>query len=189
MMARLAICVIMASLCFTAAGCERSGAASEVKNDLEAIQTNSSAERQLGTLRSVVSKDTGKNIDKFIAKVHDFDYEIISEEESDDKDGKTVIVTVRIKTYDFGSEYLAVMKEFAEVGNPELGKDDDPAPFYDELFERFAKLDSKDYVKDVRIIAYSPNSSSEWVTNVKNNEELQDALLGGMTAEMRELSK
>lgn len=189
MMAQIIACVIMVSLCFTIAACDSSGAGSEVQHDLDALRTSTSAGSHLESLKKTVSVDTSKNIDEFLAKVRDFEYEIISEEEKDEDEGTTAIVKVRIRTYDFGSEYLAAMSEYAKNDNKENAEDADSTEFYDELFGRLSKLDSRDYVRDVDIVAYSPDGSSEWVTNIKNNEDLQDALFGGMTGEMKALSE
>ena len=189
MMARFVICAIMVCLCLPFAGCSDSGAKAEVKNDLEAIKTSSSAGGQLESLRQVVSKEAGKNIDGFLEKVRDFDYEIVSEEESTQDDGKSVVLKVRITTYDFGSEYLAAMNDYMQSEDYKADADEDSREFYDELFVRLSALESKGYTKDVDVIAYCPKGSSEWVTNIKNNEALQDALLGGMPSEMKALSE
>lgn len=189
MVARFVICAIMVSLCLSFSGCSASGARSEVKGDLDALKTSQSAGSQLESLRNVVSKDTGKNIDGFLTKVKDFDYEIVSEDESTQDDGKSAILKVRITTYDFGSEYLAAMNDYMQSEDYKADADDGSREFYDELFVRLSALESKDYTKEVDVIAYCPEGSSEWVTNIKNNEALQDAILGGMPSEMKALSE
>ena len=189
MMARFVICAIMVSLCVSFAGCSSSGAKAEIKDDLDALKTSTSAGSQLEALREVVSKDTGKNIDGFLAKVRDFEYEIVSEEESAQEDGKTAVLKVRITTYDFGSEYLAAMNDYIQKEDYKADAEENSRKFYDELFVRLSALESRDYTKEVDIVAYCPKGSSEWVTNIKNNEALQDALLGGMPSEMKALSE
>lgn len=189
MMARFVICAIIVSLCLSFAGCSASGAKAEVKADLDSLKTSSTAGTQLESLRNMVSKDTGKNIDGFLTKVRDFDYEVVSEEGSSQDDGKSAVIKLRITTYDFGSEYLATMKDYMQKEDYKADAEQDSREFYDELFGRLTAIEGKKYTKDVDVIAYCPEGSSEWITNIKNNEALQDAILGGMPSEMKALSE
>ena len=52
----------------------------------------------------------------------------------------------------------------------------------------FTKEEKKNYIKDVDIVAIDPIGNGEWITDISGNEELQDALFGGMIGEMKSLA-
>ena len=166
------------------------GAAAKVQEDLYLLQTTESAGNQLTGVRDLVSKESGKDIDLFLDNIRSFDYEIVSSVKRDDGDDHYTVVTVRIRTYDFGSEYRSAWKDYiasCEAAGAEPEEDMDS--FYDGLFRRLADVKEKTYICDVGIVAIDPVDNGEWITNISSNEELQDALFGGMISEMKSLAE
>jgi hypothetical protein len=103
------------------------------------------------------------------------------------KDDDYTQVSVRIKTYDFGREYLAVWTEFLRA-HPDQLSEDDLDDFYELLFERLDELDEKSCIKTLKIVCIDPLDNGEWIAGIKDNEELQDAIFGGMMSEMKTLA-
>ena len=165
------------------------GAVAKVQEDLYLLQTTKSAGNQLTGVRNLVSKDSGRNIDAFLDNIRDFDYEITGSVRKVDGDDHYTVVTVRIRTCDYGSEYLKAWKDYLDSCDS-AGTDpaDNMNGFYDGLFRRLAAVKERNYVTDVGIIAIDPLDNGEWITNISSNEELQDALFGGMISEMKYLA-
>ena len=46
----------------------------------------------------------------------------------------------------------------------------------------------KDYIKTIQIVCIDPLNNGEWIANIQDNEELQDAIFGGMMSEMKALA-
>ena len=44
------------------------------------------------------------------------------------------------------------------------------------------------YIKTIQIVCADPLDNGEWIANIKENEELQDAIFGGMMSEMKALA-
>ena len=49
-------------------------------------------------------------------------------------------------------------------------------------------MEEKDYIKTIEIACIDPLDNGEWIADIKENEELQDALFGGMMSEMKALA-
>lgn len=187
--AAIVMAVVVATACvFMFVTRSTHGAEGRVRSDLEMLQTTGSAGGHLTSMDEVLSKDAGKNMDRFLAKVRNFDYDVVGCERHDSEDPPYTTVTVRIRTYDFGSLYLAAWTDYLR-SHSEL-KDDAAAEseFYDELFAKLADAGSKEYIRDVKITAMEPMDNGEWITDITGNEELQDALFGGMLGEMKKLA-
>lgn len=165
------------------------GAGGKVRADLEMLQTTESAGSQLDAMHELLTKESGEEFDEFLEKVRDFDYEIIGTETVKENDANYTKVNVRIRTRDFGSEYLAAWADYLKENSDVSADDDDLREFYGMLFGRLAGLEKKSYIKDVTIVAIDPIDNDEWITDISGNEELQDALFGGMIGEMRSLAE
>ena len=71
----------------------------------------------------------------------EFEYEILdSKEDTSGQAGDSAIVTVRIRTYDFASEYLKTWTEYLEKSDPEQF---DEAELYEDLFRNLSSLRKK----------------------------------------------
>ena len=179
-------------LCFlmlmAAAGCaHKSGAVVKVEKELDALKSSESVGSEVDSLRATLSDEGKSNFDSFLKKLRDFNYEVTGDKASDKPDEDTVTVTVRIKTYDFGREYLATWTDYLKENNDALSGDDLDG-FYETLFARLAALDKKECIKYVDITCIEPLENGEWIANIKNNKQLQDAIFGGMLSEMNALA-
>ena len=104
------------------------------------------------------------------------------------EEGDHATVTVRIKTYDFGRAYLAEWTDYLREHSDSLNGDEELTGFYEELFAKLSALDKKESIKDVDIVCVKPLDNGEWIANIKDNEQLQDAVFGGMMSEMKTLA-
>lgn len=168
--------------------CGSSGAEAKVRADLDSLQNSEAAGSRLTSIQEFLSKDAGEDLETFLSKVREFDYEIIGSEEKIDGDDKYTLVTVKIVSCDFGREYLATWKDYLREHEDASTEDADGREFYDELFGRLSGLEDKQYISFVEIRAMEPMDNDEWVTDISANEDLQDALFGGMIGEMKALA-
>ena len=175
----LLLCVLMVSGCAAKTDAEK-----KVAKELDALQTSESVGSEVSDIKKMLSDDGKDNFDAFLKKLRDFDYELMGVSEEDDQ----ATVTVRIKTYDFGRAYLAEWTDYLKENGDSLNGDDELAGFYEELFARLAALDKMESIKDVDIVCIKPLDNGEWIANIKDNEQLQDAVFGGMMSEMKSLA-
>ena len=179
------LAVVLCLLVF--AGCSpMNDAEKKVSKELKALQASDYLGDEVIDLRDSLSDEGRENFDGFLKKLRDFDFEITGSEEDDDKDDDYTLVSVKIKTYDFGREYLAAWTEFLKTN--EGTKSEDMTEFYGMLFTRLNSLNEKDRINYIKIVCIDPLDNGEWIANIKENEELQDAIFGGMMSEMKALA-
>ena len=180
--------VIAALLCLPVlTGCSpMNDAEKKVSNELKALQTSDYTGAEVMDLRDSLSDEGKENFDGFLKKLKSFDFEITGSEEDEEKEDDYTLVSVKIRTYDFGREYLAVWTEFLKADKG--AKSEDMTEFYEMLFARLNSLDEKDHINYVNIVCIDPLANGEWIANIKENEELQDAIFGGMWSEMKTLA-
>ncbi len=175
------LCLLMLTGCSSMNDAEK-----KVSKELKALQESDSTGSEIITLRDSLSDEGRKNFDGFLKKLKSFDFEITGSEENEEKGDDYTLVSVKIKTFDFGREYLASWTEYLKANegvNPE-----DLTDFYELLFARLNSLDEKEYIKSIKIVCADPLDNGEWIANIKENEELQDAIFGGMISEMKMLA-
>ena len=175
------LCLLMLAGCASMNEAEK-----KVSKELKALQESDSTGSEVITLRDSLSDEGRKNFDGFLKKLKSFDFDITGSEEGEKNGDEYTLVSVKIKTFDFGREYLAVWTEYLkanEGANPE-----DLTDFYELLFARLNSLDEKEYIKTIQIVCIDPLDNGEWIANIKENEELQDAIFGGMISEMKMLA-
>ena len=175
------LCLLMLAGCASMNEAEK-----KVYKELKALQESDSTGSEVITLRDSLSEEGRKNFDGFLKKLKGFDFEITGSEEGEKNGDEYTLVSVKIKTFDFGREYLAAWTEYLkanEGANPE-----DLTDFYELLFARLNSLDEKEYIKTIQIVCIDPLDNGEWIANIKENEELQDAIFGGMISEMKALA-
>ena len=171
------LCLLMLAGCSSMNDAEK-----KVSKELKALQESDTLGSEVINLRDSLSDEGRKNFDGFMKKLKGFDFQIIGSEEGD---GHT-LVNVKIKTCDFGREYLAAWTEYLKTN--EEAKPDDLTGFYELLFARLNSPGEKDYIKTIQIVCIDPLNNGEWIANIKENEELQDAIFGGMMSEMKALA-
>ena len=164
------------------------GAEAKVQAELDALGRPESVGSEVDSLRMTLSDEGKDRFDSFLRKLRDFDYEILSSRDSSDAEVERKTVTVRVRTYDFGREYLAAWTAYLRENGRALPADGDLTDFYEMLFERLSALEEKEYIKDVEIICVEPLGNDEWVADIKDNEALQDAVFGGLMSEMEALA-
>ena len=171
------LCLLMLAGCSSMNDAEK-----KVSKELKALQESDTLGSEVINLRDSLSDEGRKNFDGFMKKLKGFDFQITGSEEDD---GHT-LVNVKIKTCDFGREYLAAWTEYLKAN--EEAKPDDLTVFYELLFARLNSPVEKDYIKTIQIVCIDPLNNGEWIANIKDNEELQDAIFGGMISEMKALA-
>ena len=181
MVIALMLCLPVLSACSPMNDAEKN-----VSNELKTLQSSDYVGAEVTDLRDSLSEEGKENFDGFLKKLKDFDFEITGSEEDDSKDDDYTLVSVKIKTYDFGREYIAAWTEFLK--SHENAQSDDMTDFYEMLFDRLDSLSEKDRINYIKIVCIDPLDNGEWIANIKENEELQDAIFGGMLTEMKELA-
>ena len=176
--------------CLILGGCsQKSAPEQKVTDELNGLKTSESVGSEVITLRDSLSDEGKDAFDGFLKKLRDFDYEITCCEERNGEDGSYTVVTVRIRTYDFGKEYLATWTDYLKEHKDTIDKESDLTDFYEELFKRLSALDERSYIRDVEIVCMDPIENGEWIAGIKDNEDLQDAVFGGMMGEMKALAE
>lgn len=175
------LCLLMLAGCTSMTDAEK-----KVSKELKALQESDSIGSEVITLRDSLSDEGRKNFDGFLKKLKGFDFEITGSEENEEKGDDYTLVSVKIKTFDFGREYLAAWTEYLKAN--EGANSEDLTDFYELLFARLNSLDEKEYIKTIQIVCADPLDNGEWIANIKENEELQDAIFGGMISEMKMLA-
>ncbi len=175
------LCLLMLAGCASMNEAEK-----KVYKELKALQESDSTGSEVITLRDSLSEEGRKNFDGFLKKLKGFDFEITGSEEGEKNGDEYTLVSVKIKTFDFGREYLAAWTEYLKAN--EGANPDDLTDFYELLFARLNSLDEKEYIKTIQIVCIDPLDNGEWIANIKENEELQDAIFGGMINEMKVLA-
>ena len=171
------LCLLMLSGCSPMNDAEK-----KVSKELKALQSSDYVGAEVMKLRSSLSDEGKNNFDGFLKKLRAFDFEIAGSEENDD----CTVVSVKIKTYDFGREYLAAWTDYLRTA--ENAESEDMTDFYEMLFARLNSLDEKEFINYIQIVCIDPLENGEWIANIKENEELQDAIFGGMMSEMKSLA-
>ena len=184
----VAVVLVAAAAWFFISRNHESGAAGQVSTELDALKSSNSLGSEVVNLRDSLSEDGREAFDEFLEEVRDFDYEITGTDSVDKDDSSYTTVKVRIRTCDFGREYLAAWTGYLKDHGDSVKQDDDPAEFYELLFARLAALDEKTYIKDIDIICIDPIDNGQWIANIKDNKDLQDAIFGGMISEMETLA-
>lgn len=169
--------VVMAS-CGTGSN-EFAEAETEVTKELEALKNGSSAVPQVAGASEEVSEEM---MSAYAEKLRDFDYVIAGSGKSED--GESVVVTVNITTYDFGSVYLETWNDRMKI-EESLRYD---SQFYSDLLTRFAALSVKNYTGQAAIVC-KKDGEGKWTTDMSTNHGLINAISGGMLDEMNELAE
>ena len=175
------LCLLMLAACSPMNEAEK-----KVSKELSALQESDALGSEVINLRDSLSDEGKENFDGFLKKLRSFDFEITGSEEDDDKEDEYTLVSVKIKTCDFGREYLAAWTDYLRANKD--GKPEDLTDFYERLFARLNSLNEKEYIKTIQIVCIDPLDNDEWIANIKDNEELQDAIFGGMMSEIEMLA-
>ena len=174
----LLIVSMLVLVMFALTACGSKSPKSVVEDNLKQIKTEK-ANTNVSKLFNdkTLEQKYGKEYDKFIKKVQDFDYEVKDEK----VDGKKATVKVEIKTYDFGAAYKTTYDTV--VSDAKSGKitatTDVKDYVYNLMFQNLNSVKDKSYKKTVTINC-TKNDKGEWTTDINSNVDFLDAMMGGM---------
>lgn len=185
---KIAIILMSFAIIFSFTACKKTSPSEVVEKDLKDLQSESVKEVEVPYVNkdNADSKELEDKYLKWINMIQKFDYKIQDEKIS--KDGKTATVRVKISTYDFGNTYKEVAKEIKEgIDEGKINKDTDIDSYViDQFLTKALQLKDKTYTKEV--IINCKKASKDWEDDIYNNEDFQDAILGGMLTEAPNLT-
>lgn len=174
----LLIVSMLVLVMFALTACGGKSPKSVVEDNLKQIKTEKTSSNVSKLFNDkTLEQKYGKEYDKFIKKVQDFDYEVKDEK----VDGKKATVKVEIKTYDFGAAYKTTYDTV--VSDAKSGKitatTDVKDYVYNLMFQNLNSVKDKSYKKTVTINC-TKNDKGEWTTDINSNVDFLDAMMGGM---------
>lgn len=185
---RIAIILMSFAIIFSFTACKKTSPSEVVEKDLKDLQSESVKEVEVPYVNkdNADSKELEDKYLKWINMIQKFDYKI--QDEKIKKDGKTATVRVKISTYDFGNTYKEVAKEIKQgIDEGKINKDTDIDSYViDQFLTKALQLKDKKYTKEV--IINCKNANKNWEDDIYNNEDFQDAILGGMLTEAPNLT-
>ena len=172
------------------------GDAAAVREDLESMRYVELDPDTEAEIENILSDQGKEYFEMFLSKAGEFEYEIIDSHEEESGSGTSV--TVRIKTYDFASEYLRSWSEFLEkngsgtmengtIQGDEEQPEYDQAELYETLFKNLSNASEKSYITETEIHCAESEDGS-WHTDAKVSTAVKNAILGGMLNEIASLA-
>ena len=174
----LLIVSMLVLVMFALTACGGKSPKNVVEDNLKQIKTEKTSSNVSKLFNDkTLEQKYGKEYNKFIKKVQDFDYEVKDEK----VDGKKATVKVEIKTYDFGAAYKTTYDTV--VSDAKSGKittsTDVKDYVYNLMFQNLNSVKDKSYKKTVTINC-TKNDKGEWTTDINSNVDFLDAMMGGM---------
>lgn len=157
-----------------------------VDTRLNEIKTADNSDAAIKSFIELAGTEDEELLGGYLTKLRDFDYEILGSKK-DENDENAVIVTVRVSTYDFGNAYLSTWKEFLEMDEYHEGTQNDL--FMRSLMYKCTALNSKDFLTDVDVMCTDPDGSGNYETDLKSNDEMMNAISGGMMEQIKLLAE
>ena len=172
------------------------GDAAAVREDLESMRYVELDPDTEAEIENILSDQGKEYFEMFLSKAGEFEYEIIDSHEEESGSGTSV--TVRIKTYDFASEYLRSWSEFLEkngsgtmengtIQGDEEQPEYDQAELYETLFKNLSNASEKNYITETEIHC-AESVDVSWHTNATVSTAVKNAILGGMLNEIASLA-
>ena len=174
----LLIVSMLVLVMFALTACGSKSPKSVVEDNLKQIKTEKTSSNVSKLFNDkTLEQKYGKEYDKFIKKVQDFDYEVKDEK----VDGKKATVKVEIKTYDFGAAYKTTYDTVvADAKSGKITATTDVKDYvYNLMFQNLNSVKDKSYKKTVTINC-TKNDKGEWTTDINSNVDSLDAMMGGM---------
>ena len=174
----LLIVSMLVLVMFALTACGSKSPKSVVEDNLKQIKTEKTSSNVSKLFNDkTLEQKYGKEYDKFIKKVQDFDYEVKDEK----VDGKKATVKVEIKTYDFGAAYKTTYDTVvADAKSGKITATTDIQDYvYNLMFQNLNSVKDKSYKKTVTINC-TKNDKGEWTTDINSNVDFLDAMMGGM---------
>ncbi|MBQ3291035.1 MAG: hypothetical protein IJH43_01510 [Mogibacterium sp.] len=168
-------------LVLSLAACSLSGAEAQVSEDLESMRNIGFDQDTTEEIMGMLDEDGREDFADFLSKAGAYEFRITGSTETDEN---TTIVTVRIRTYCFGREYLKAWNEYLEV----KGEGDfDQAGFYEMMMERLGDVEDKTFTQEVEVTCTDSDGDGVWETDTASNYPLRNAMLGGLLGEIASL--
>ena len=174
----LLIVSMLVLVMFALTACGSKSPKSVVEDNLKQIKTEKTSSNVSKLFNDkTLEQKYGKEYDKFIKKVQDFDYEVKDEK----VDGKKATVKVEIKTYDFGAAYKTTYDTVvSDAKSGKITETTDVKDYvYNLMFQNLNSVKDKSYKKTVTINC-TKNDKGEWTTDINSNVDFLDAMMGGM---------
>ena len=174
----LLIVSMLVLVMFALTACGSKSPKSVVEDNLKQIKTEKTSSNVSKLFNDkTLEQKYGKEYDKFIKKVQDFDYEVKDEK----VDGKKATVKVEIKTYDFGAAYKTTYDTVvADAKSGKITATTDVKDYvYNLMFQNLNSVKDKSYKKTVTINC-TKNDKGEWTTDINSNVDFLDAMMGGL---------
>lgn len=174
----LLIVSMLVLVMFALTACGSKSPKSVVEDNLKQIKTEKTSSNVSKLFNDkTLEQKYGKEYDKFIKKVQDFDYEVKDEK----VDGKKATVKVEIKTYHFGAAYKTTYDTVvADAKSGKITATTDIKDYvYNLMFQNLNSVKDKSYKKTVTINC-TKNDKGEWTTDINSNVDFLDAMMGGM---------
>ena len=174
----LLIVSMLVLVMFALTACGSKSPKNVVEDNLKQIKTEKTSSNVSKLFNDkTLEQKYGKEYDKFIKKVQDFDYEVKDEK----VDGKKATVKVEIKTYDFGAAYKTTYDTVvADAKSGKITATTDVKDYvYNLMFQNLNSVKDKSYKKTVTINC-TKNDKGEWTTDINSNVDFLDAMMGGM---------
>lgn len=176
---KLMISVLAISMVLSMAACGKANTPTTVVEKQMQELKDEKVETELSSLVSdaSVAKKYGDDYKKLLKKIQDFDYEV-----SDEKvEGDSATVTVKITTYNFGQAYKDMYNQVVQdANNGKITSSTDLTSYiYKMMFQKMNALDKKNFKTSVKVKC-TKNEDGDWETNIDNNSDVEDAILGGV---------
>ena len=161
--------ILIGLLATSFTGCSTMSPSSLVEEELKEVKTKKPEEISQQLQQEYTDNEA---INTFYKNVMDFEYKIVEEK----VDGDKAAVTVEITTYPFGEKLEDAIVEAFDLA---LSGVEDEEVIATKMFEKLNDVSDKTYSKKLDISCVKKDG--KWnVENLEENEELTDALLGGM---------
>lgn len=176
---KLMISVLAISMVISMAACGKANTPTKVVEKQMQELKDEKVETELSSLVSdaSVAKKYGDDYKKLLKKIQDFDYEVTDEK----VDGDSATVTVKITTYNFGQAYKDMYNQVVKDANSGkiTSSTDLTSYIYKMMFQKMNALEKKDFKTSVKVKC-TKNENGDWETDVDNNSNVEDAILGGV---------
>lgn len=164
-------------------GCSDTAPEAQVRADVESMRQIELDADLTAEITEMLSEEGKTDFETFIRKAGDFDFDITGSTEG----AESTVVTVKVKTYCFGREYLRTWNDYLEkTGNGDF----DQAEFYDLMMKNLSSAEDKTFTREIEINCSGPqdgDGDSTWTTDAKDNYQLRNAIMGGMLDEIAAL--
>lgn len=183
---RIALTALALIMIFALSACKKESPSEVVEKELKDIQTEDVKDLDVPFMDedSAESKGITEKYNTWLKKIQKFDYKILSEK-TDKKKG-TATVKVKLTTYNFGAAYKEAYDQVvADAKDGKVTSATDVEKYtFNIMFDKMNAVKDKDYKKTIDIKLKYDKDDKEWDSDMDNNQEFVDAMLGGMMTQI-----